>query len=936
MPPEVVADWEVFKQLFRKRFIPPEYIHRKKQEFMHLKQGKMMANEYYRRFTDLSRYDSEVAANLVEMLRRFRLGTKKKWRSIVTSTPCATYQEFYEVLLRIEDSENMPNESEDEKEKNGNQRQDDKGKGQSSQGPCKTQSFKRSGVSSNSSSGGLSSNVQRRGGRFYGGPRFQRQRDFDGSGSISIRMAFIIRVVTLSIREVLCHFSHIQQVDPSGTRGDSPSRVLIDCGATYSVVSHTFAQVTQPHPTPLGYESEFSMPRWERCYVDRVYPGCPVMVEDVVMPANLILLDIVDFDVIWALIGYTTIGYLAHMVLNDNTLSSVEDVCVIRYFPDVFPDDLPGLPPDKDVEFIIDLFLGTDPISLTPYRMAPAELRELKVQLQELVDKGFIQPSASLWGALVLFVRKKDGTLRLCIDYRQLNWLKIRSEDVPKTAFKTQYGHYEFLVMPFGLTNAPAAFMDLMNRVFQPYLDRFIIVFIDDILVYAKFSKCQFWLDQVACLGHVISAQVIALPLTRLTRKDVQFEWDDNCEQSFQQLKVIAYDSRQLKPHEKNYPIHDLELVAIIFALKIWRHYLYGEKCKIFTDHKSLPYLFTQRDLNLQQQRWIELLSDYDCMIEYEITLYYHSSIGMIPFEALYGKSCRMPLCWSEVGERVLVGPKIVDETTQNIQKGVVQFGKKGKLSPRYIGPYMITERVGEVAYRLELPPELSKVHDVFHVSMLRHYVSDPSHVIPPQPLEINSDLTYDEKSVTILDWKDKELRNKTVHLVKVLWKNHSVEEATWETKDSMNLLTPKDNRILSKRSNESAIQDSLALSVQCVGSVSNMGQRLLAQTHQVESLMAKVASFKQEIRGLKHENRVLHVLVNNYSTSMKRKLDQLQESESRIESDHQRFVVRFRKQLMPSPSDVLPSTGVPHDQSPVTLPSGVLPIIEASHEQPL
>ncbi|KAM1121309.1 hypothetical protein ACFX19_003050 [Malus domestica] len=140
-------------------FIPTEYIDRKKQEFTHLKQGKMSTNEYYRRFTDLSRYDPEVAANLVEMLRRFRFGTKKKWCSIVTSTPCATYQEFYEVLLRIEDLENMPSESEDEEEKNGNQRQDDKCKCQSSQRSRKTQSFKRSGVSSNSSSGGLSSNV---------------------------------------------------------------------------------------------------------------------------------------------------------------------------------------------------------------------------------------------------------------------------------------------------------------------------------------------------------------------------------------------------------------------------------------------------------------------------------------------------------------------------------------------------------------------------------------------------------------------------------------------------------------------------------------------------------------------------------------------------------------------------------------------------------
>ena len=548
------------------------------------------------------------------------------------------------------------------------------------------------------------------------------------------------------------------------------------------------------------------MPRGEKCYVSYVYLGCPVLIEDVVMPANLLPLDLADFDVIFGadwlhynsadihclektvtfhhpgLSGVTFVcersgvihvvistlrekkllnkgcqGYLAHVVLNDTTLSSVEEVQVVKHFPDVFPDDLPGLPPDRDVEFTIDLLAGTDSISLTPYRMTHVELRELKIQLQELVDKGFIQPSVSPWGAPVLFVQKNHGTLTLCIDDRQLNrvtiknryplpciddlfdqlrgacvfskidlrsgyyQLKIMSDDVPKTAFRTRYGHYEFLVMPFGLTNALAAFIGLMNKVFQQYLDRFVIVFIDDILVYsitkeehvrhlslvlkklrehrlyAKFSKCQFWLKQVAFLGHVISAQgiqvdpqkiaavescehprtitevrsflglagyyrrfvkdfsVIALPLTRLTRKEVKFEWDENCEQSFQQLKyclthapvltlpddsgnfeiysdaslnglgcvlmqhgrVIAYASRQLKPHEGNYPTHNLELAAIIFALKIWRHYPYGEKCKIFTDHKSLQYIFTQKDLNLRHRRWIELLSDYDCTIEY-------------------------------------------------------------------------------------------------------------------------------------------------------------------------------------------------------------------------------------------------------------------------------------------------------------------------------
>ena len=215
-------------------------------------------------------------------------------------------------------------------------------------------------------------------------------------------------------------------------------------------------------------------------------------------------------------------GWLASHTLEDELRPDLDLPRVVCKYVDVFPDELPGLPPHRDVDFGIELHPGTSPISMTLHRMAPVELQELRVQLQELLDKGFIRPSTSSWVAPVLFAKKKDETLRLCIDYRQLNrvtiknryplsridelfdqlrgarvyskidlhngyhQLRVRDTDIPKTVFRTRYGHFEFTVMPFGLTNAPAAFVDLMHRIFQPYLDQFVVVLVDDILIYSQ------------------------------------------------------------------------------------------------------------------------------------------------------------------------------------------------------------------------------------------------------------------------------------------------------------------------------------------------------------------------------------------------------------------------------------------------------------------
>ncbi|KAE8710969.1 UDP-Glycosyltransferase superfamily protein isoform 1 [Hibiscus syriacus] len=429
--------------------------------------------------------------------------------------------------------------------------------------------------------------------------------------------------------------------------------------------------------TPLGYSAR----------VNKVCKGCPIKVKGIEFPSNLMELPFDEFEVIlgmdWLFRYYGDVncilkkvtlkspggtkisvssekfnplanvisvmsakklllqgcqGFLANVIDLRAIEKGLEEIPIVQEFLEVFPAELPGLPPDREVEFQIEVMPRTAPIAMAPYRMAPKELQELKNQLQELLGKGFIRPSVSPWGAPVLFVKKNDGSMRASvfskIDLRSgYHQLKIQEKDIPKTAFITRYSRYEFIVMPFGVTNAPAAFMDLMNRIFQPYLDQFVVVFIDDILVYsksikehsahlrlvlqilrdknlyAKLSKCEFWLNEVILLGHVISAVGIRVDPQKV-KAIMDWEVPKNVSevQSFlglaesfealkriltetlilvqpksgknfvvysdashnglgcvlmQEGKVVAYASRQLKPHEKNDPTHDLEMAAV-------------------------------------------------------------------------------------------------------------------------------------------------------------------------------------------------------------------------------------------------------------------------------------------------------------------------------------------------------------------------------------
>ncbi|KAJ4717218.1 Retrotransposon protein, putative, Ty3-gypsy subclass [Melia azedarach] len=432
---------------------------------------------------------------------------------------------------------------------------------------------------------------------------------------------------------------------------------------------------------------------------------------------------------------------------------------VLKEFKDVMPEELPKrLPPRREVDHRIELEPGTKPPAMSPYRHAPPELQELKKQLQELLDAGYVRPSKAPFGAPVLFQKKKDGSLRMCIDYRALNKVTIKNKypipliadlfdqlgraryfskldlrsgyyqvriaegDEPKTTCVTRYGSYEFLVMPFGLTNAPATFSTLMNKLFHPYLDQFVVLYLDDIVVYSntleehvahlrkvfqvlrenelyvKKEKCSFAQREVYFLGHKIkdgtlmmekakvqaiqewepptkvhdlrsflglvnyyrrfikSYSARAAPLTDLLKKGRSWNWTEECQHAFEDLKKaimeetvlalpdhtksfevhtdasdfaiggvlmqegrpIAFESRKLNEAERRYTVQEKEMTAIIHCLRVWRHYLLGNHFVVMTDNVATSYFQTQKKLSPKQARWQDFLAEFDYDLRYK------------------------------------------------------------------------------------------------------------------------------------------------------------------------------------------------------------------------------------------------------------------------------------------------------------------------------
>ncbi|GJR13669.1 putative reverse transcriptase domain-containing protein [Tanacetum coccineum] len=708
---------------------------------------------------------------------------------------------------------------------------------------------------------------------------------------------------------------------------------LFTSGADYSFVS-TFIPLLGLEPSELGFKYEIEIASRQLVEIDKVIKGCKLEIKGHVFDIDLIPFNHGSFDVITGMDWLS--NYKAEIICHEKVVriplpdskvlrvlgerpeekekllmsakasdKKQEKIVVVRYFLEVFPDDLSRLPPIREIEFRIELIPGATLVAKSPYRLAPSKLEELSTTQGTLrkreLNKLTIKNRYPLPRIDDLFDQLQGSQFFSKIDLRSgYHQLRVHEDDIPKTAFRTRYGHlvHSIALVSF-VTKRTAVFYGLMNRVCRPYLDKDA----QKEKYMLSFLSRNFWLREVQFLGHVINGNGIHVDPSKIEavknwkaprtptkgeEQELAFQTLKDklcnapvlalpdgpkdfvvyCDASriglgcvlMQRGKVIAYASRQLKIHEKNYTTHDLELGAVVFALKIWRHYLYGTKSVIYTDHKSLQHIFSQKELNMRQRRWIELFSDYDCEIRYhpgkanvvvdalrlqkgldemieqrsDGTLYYLDRIWvplkgevrtLIMDEAYKSKYsihpgadkmyydlrdrywwpgmkkdiAEYPIMWAEVGEGQLIGPELVQETTEMIsqikdrlktardrQKSYAD--KRRKPLEFSVGDLCLVQvRLGKVFYAL------GKKGEICHLDCwtCKKCLADPTLQVPLDEIRVDAKLNFIEEHVEISEREFKKLKRSRIAIVRVRWNSKRGPELTWEREDQMKLKCP-------------------------------------------------------------------------------------------------------------------------------------------------